>query len=126
SARISSHDASREASSELVCCAALRWTGRAIETKSAPPIFTNPRREIVAAHDESISVAVLRFIQANPQACIALAARSTASMIAAYVPQRHRCGEGSLLVNASLICVTVGFGFFASSSTATIIMPLWQ
>src|SRR5215469_274306 len=47
-------------------------------------------------------------------------------MIAAYVPQRHKCGEGGVFVNACLICSTDGFGFFESNCTATIIIPLWQ
>ena len=67
-----------------------------------------------------------QFSQAWVQALMALAASCTASMMAAYVPQRHRCGEGGLLVKASLICTTVGFGFLASNSTAAIIIPLWQ
>src|SRR5580698_72316 len=125
--RISSHDASREGSSEFCCCAALRWTGSASETNSAPPILTKPRREIVADFGESMdSSSVSRIMRKIPQVFIAFAARCTASMMAAYVPQRHKCGEGSLFVKASLICCTVGFGFFASNSTATIIMPLWQ
>src|SRR5215469_2278608 len=47
-------------------------------------------------------------------------------MIAAYVPQRHKCGEGGVFVKACLICSTDGFGFFESNCTATIIIPLWQ
>src|SRR5579862_4608786 len=127
SERISIHEASREGSAEFCRGAGRRCAGTASDTKSAPPILTNPRREMTADFGDSTDCTAPSCVMEKiPQECMAFAARCTASIIAAYVPQRHKCGDGSLFVKASLICCTVGFGFFASSSTATIIIPLWQ
>ncbi len=51
-------------------------------------------------------------------------ARTTARMIAAYVPQRQRWGLG--VVNACLIWAKDGLGTRLSRSTAASIIPHWQ
>src|SRR4029079_7294919 len=56
---------------------------------------------------------------------IAAAPRCTAVRMAEYVPQRHKCGDGPLM-NASVICCTLGDALLSSSSVALIIIPFWQ
>src|SRR6267154_783112 len=135
SLRSSSHEASLLGSSSFCSegrgpsAAAKRLLGTAGETKRAPPAFIKLRRVIAvtisATQLDSPGIANFGGILSS-QAAITLAARWTAAMIAVYVPQRQKWGEGGVLVNASFISATVGCGFLANNCTAAIIIPLWQ